>query len=281
MSWRDYAADAERQFNPQANPEVDPKAEFALRSELSAAARERLQSELDVRYGPGPRQLLDIFPARKDGASIHVHIHGGYFRMGDKDSQSLLAEPFVAAGISCVFPTYDLCPQVSLDQLVAEVMDAIEWTHRNAARIGDPRRIYLSGSSAGAHLCAMALAHDWTKRGLPPDFITGATLLTGVYDLEPLLHISVNELVQLAPDRVRHNSPIYHPPRLKVPLLMQVGGAEPAGWQAQTLEFAEVCRAAGCAVEVFVLPGETHFSILRSLAHIDHPLTRKMISAMR
>jgi hypothetical protein len=37
----------------------------------------------------------------------------------------------------------------------------------------------------------MALAHDWTMRGLPPDFVTGATLLTGVYDLEPLLHISV------------------------------------------------------------------------------------------
>jgi hypothetical protein len=60
---------------------------------------------------------------------------------------------------------------------------------------------------------------------------------------------------------------------------MQVGGAEPPGWQAQTREFAEVCRAAGCSVEVIVLPGETHFSILRSLAHIDHPLTRKMISA--
>jgi len=160
-------------------------------------------------------------------------------------------------------------------------MDAIEWTHRNAARIGDPRRIYLSGSSAGAYLCAVALAHDWTKRGLPPDFITGATLLTGVYDLEPLLHISVNELVRLAPDRVHDNSPIHHPPRLKVPLLMQVGGAEPPGWRAQTLEFAEVCRAAGCSVEVIVLPGETHFSILRSLAHNDHPLTRKMISAMR
>jgi arylformamidase len=191
MSWRDYAADAERQFNPQANPEVDPKAEFALRSELSAAARERLQGELNVGYGPGPRQLLDIFPARKDGASIHVHIHGGYFRMGDKDSQSLFAEPFVAASSFCVFPKYDLCPQVSLDQLVVEVMDAIEWTHRNSARIGDPRRIYRSGSSAGAHLCAMAVAHDWTMRGLPPDFVTGATLLTGVYDLEPLLHISV------------------------------------------------------------------------------------------
>ena len=227
MSWRNCAADAERQFNPQANPKVNSKAELALRSELSAAARERLQGELDVRYGPGPRQLLDIFPARKDRATIHVHIHGGYFRMGDKASQTLLAEPFVAAGISCVFPTYDLCPQVSLDQLVAEVMDAIEWTYRNAARIGDPRRIYLSGSSAGAYLCAVALAHDWTKRGLPPDFITGATLLTGVYDLEPLLHISVNELVRLAPDRVHDNSPIHHLPRLKVPLLMQVGSAAP------------------------------------------------------
>ena len=280
MSWRKYAADAEMQFNPQANPAIDAKAEFALRAELSASARKRMRSELDVRYGPGARQLLDIFPAGDGSAPIHVYIHGGYWRMGDKGSQSLLAEPFVNAGIACAFPTYDLCPQLSLDQIVAEVLDAIEWIFRNGARIGDPNRIYLSGSSVGAHLCAMALAHDWPSRGLPADFIKGATLLTGIYDLEPVLEISINELVHLTRDRVRDNSPIYHPPRRKLPLLMEVGGEEPPGWQAQTLEFADICRAAGCDVQVMVLPGETHFSILRSLGQADHPLTKAMIAQM-
>jgi arylformamidase len=282
MPWQDYAADVERQFNPQANPQIDVKGEFERRAQLSAAARGRMTGRYDVRYGPGPRQLLDIFAAGDGHAPIHVYIHGGYWRMGDKNSQSLIAEPFVQAGIPTVLPTYDLCPQVTLDQLVAQVLDAIAWIHRNAASIGgDGNRMYLSGSSAGAHLCAMALAHDWMQRGLPADFIRGATLLTGVYDIEPTLHTSINELVRLTPDMVRRNSPLFNPPRRPLPLLFEVGGDEPPGWQAQTLAFAKVCADAGCTTEVFVLPGETHFSIARSLADPQHPLTQKMIAQMR
>jgi arylformamidase len=281
MSWREYAADLEWHFNPQATTAIDFKSEFARRAEMSAAAMARLDHRADVRYGPGPREVLDIFPAGDGKAPIHVHIHGGYFRMGDKRNQTLMVEPFVRAGIPCVLPTYDLCPDVTLDELVNEVLDSIAWVHHNADLIGgDPGRIYLSGPSAGAHLCAMALAHDWTERGLPADFITGAALLTGVYDLEPLLHISLNKQVRLTSDRVTDNSPMRRPPLRPVPLLFEVGGDEPPGWQAQTQEFADVCRAAGCSVEVHVLPGETHFSVSRALARPDHPLTMKMISAI-
>lgn len=281
MPWQDYAGDIERQFNPQANPNIDARAEFELRAQLSAAARGRLRGVYDVRYGPGTMQLLDLFPAGEGLAPIHVYIHGGFWRMGDKRNQSLIAEPFVQAGIPTVLPTYDLCPQVTLDQLVAEVFDAIEWIHRNAASIGgDGKRLYLSGSSVGAQLCALALAYDWTQRGLPVDFIRGATLLTGIYDIEPTLHISINDLVRLTPDMVRRNSPLFNPPRRPVPLVFEVGGDEPPGWQAQTLDFERVCRAAGCTTELFILPGENHFSIVRSLADSQHPLTRKMIQQM-
>ena len=282
MPWQEYAADVERQFNPQANPHIDVRGEFELRAQLSAAARGRMQGRCDVRYGPAPRQLLDIFPAGDGTAPIHVHIHGGYWRMGDKYNQSLTAEAFVQAGIPTVLPTYDLCPQVTLDQLVAQVFDAIEWIHRNAAGIGgDGNRLFISGSSAGAHLCAMALAHDWAQRGLPADLIRGATLLTGVYDIEPTLHLSLNQLVRLEPGMVRRNSPMFNPPLRPVPILLEVGGEEPAGWQAQTIEYAKVCADAGCTTEVFVLPGETHFSITRSLADPRHPLTQKMLAQMQ
>ena len=80
---------------------------------------------------------------------------------------------------------------------------------------------------------------------------------------------------------VRRNSPMFNPPLRPVPILLEVGGEEPAGWQAQTVDYAKVCADAGCATEVFVLPGETHFSITRSLADPRHPLTQKMIAQMR
>lgn len=85
-----------------------------------------------------------------------------------KLNQSLLAEPLAQAGFPTVMLGSDLCPGVTLDEVVVQALDGIEWVHRNAARVGgDARRIYVYGHSAGAHLAAMALAHDWSKRGLP------------------------------------------------------------------------------------------------------------------
>lgn len=281
MSWKDYALDLERQFNPQANPEIDVRGEFELRARLSEEARQRMRGIYDVRYGPGPQQLLDIYPAGEGDSAIHVYIHGGYWRMGGKSNQSLFAEPFAQHSIPTVMPTYDLCPQITLDELVVEVLDAIEWVYRNASTVGgDGRKIYLSGSSVGAHLCAIALAHDWQQRGLPADFICGAALFTGIYDIEPAMHTSINLLVGLTPEVARRNSPMFTPPRLPVPILLQTGGDEPAGWQAQTIDYEKVCREAGCPTQLFVLQGETHFSIMRSLASPLHPLTQKMIEHM-
>lgn len=281
MPWMDYAFDLERQFNPQANPDVDARAEFDLRAQLSSAARQRLRGMYDLRYGPKARQLLDIFPAGDRQSPIHIYIHGGFWRMGSKSNQSLFAEPFASAGIPSVLPTYDLCPSVTVDELVAEVLEAIEWVYRNAATVGGNReRIYLSGSSVGAQLCALALAHDWTQRGLPPNFICGAALISGIYDIEPALHTSINQLARLTPEMARRNSPLFTPPRTPISILFEVGADEPAGWQAQTIDYEKVCRAAGCPTELFVLQGENHFSIMRSLADPEHPLTKKMIEHM-
>lgn len=281
MSWRRWEDAAELNFNPQSNPEVDFSADFALRDKLSSDFRKQARGQLDVRYGRGARQLLDIFPAVQNnlGSSpLHIHVHGGFFRMGHKSSVSCIAKPFVAAGISCVIPTYDLAPTVSVETIVTEILDSVEWVYRNGASFGHPERIFMSGSSAGAHLCAMALNYDWTRRGLPRDLIKGATLLTGIYDLEPVLHTSLNSVIGLTSDRVRALSPMYNPPLAPVPVLLEVGAREPAGWQSQTMEFADICRRAGCDTELLVLPNETHFSIGPKISQqADHPLTERMI----
>lgn len=266
------------------NSDVDFRADFALRDALSADFRRNARGRLDVRYGAGARQLLDVFPADRPDASsapIHVHVHGGFFRMGHKSSVSCMAQPFVAAGVSCVMPTYDLAPAVSVETIVAQVLDAVEWVYRNGASFGNPDGIFVSGSSAGAHLCAMALNHDWTSRGLPPDVIKGAMLLTGICNLEPVLRTSLNPVIGLTPERVRALSPMHNPPIRPVPVLLQVGALEPPGWQAQSSEFENVCRRAGCGTELLVLPGETHFSIGPRIArHPDHPLAGRMIAMM-
>src|SRR5581483_7870325 len=184
--------------------------------------------------------------------------------------------------IPVVALNYDLCPQVTLDDVVAQVMHGIAWVHRNAAQVGgDGGRIYLSGHSAGAHLTAMALAHDWTREGVDESFIVGAAPITGIYDIEPMLHISVNEQVRLRPDMVVRNSPMFNPPRAPVPVLFGLGTAELAGWAGQTIEYEQVCRRAGCETELIWYPGHNHYSMtLATHGDADSPILKKIIALL-
>ena len=257
-------------------------AQHALRGKLSAAARQRLKGEFDLAYGDTPRQKLDVYHAGDSKAPIVVYLHGGYWRVGEKEKQAILAEPLVQAGFPVVMLGTDLCPAVALDEIVTQVMRGIVWVARNAQRIGgDGRRIYLYGHSAGAHLAAMGLAEDWMRHGLPADLICGATLVSGIYDVEPVLHISVNDLIRLTPDRIDALSPQFHPPRRPLPLVLAAGGEEAPGWVAQTHEYAAVCERAGCKVEVIVVPHEGHFSTIPMQADAGHPINQAMLRHLR
>ena len=276
MAWFDYRDNLEWHFNPQmVTPEGRDSAELA-RVALSEDARRSLTREADLRYGPGPRQLLDYFPVAAPARAIHVYFHGGYWRRGDKAASNFVAAPSLALGLPTAVMGYDLCPAVTVAQIVAGALDGIEWIHRNAERLGVPGgRVILSGHSAGAQLCALALACDWRARGIDPAFIVGAALVSGIYELEPVMHISVNEQIRLAAADVAAVSPLRHPPRMRVPVVLAVGGRESPGWIDQTQSYAAVCLEAGCAAEVMVLPGENHYSMaVTAHSSVESPVMR-------
>ena len=64
---------------------------FAHWSSASAQARKDLPAQIDVHYGNGPNETLDIFPATRPGAPVVVFIHGGYWRSLDKADHSFVA----------------------------------------------------------------------------------------------------------------------------------------------------------------------------------------------
>lgn len=280
MSFNDMSAEQlEKQFNPRAAvPDHGRYIEERMRR--SAETRKKLACELDVRYGPNPLETLDVFPGAP-GGPVQLYVHGGYWRANDKADASVIAEPLVARGATAVLINYDLCPKVRVSEIVEEVRRAIVWTHRNVRRYGgDPDRLFISGNSAGGHLCAMMLAHDWAADGLPADAIKGAAPLTGVYDLEPVLHISVNADVRLTPEEARRLSPMHLPPRRDLPLLVAVGGAETPEWIKQSQDYAAMCRRNGVAAEYLECPGENHFTMTNVLGDPGHMLTRAILRQM-
>ena len=271
--------DWESHYNPRAAV-PDHEAFAEARDNAARKATGTMRADLDIRYGDGPRALLDIYrPSGDAPAPVQVYFHGGYWRSNGKTDFVHLAVPFVQAGAVCVLVGYDLCPAVTLPDIVEEALQAMRWLHANVAKHGgDPDRLFVSGSSAGAHLAAMTIAHDWTKDGLPADLVKGAAPVTGIYQLEPVLKISVNELIRLTPDQVAPMSP--GAPRHGGPVLVAVGGAEPDGWRQQSKDYAELCRSAGVSVEFMELPGLNHFSITASIADRQSKLTQAMLRQM-
>jgi arylformamidase len=281
MNYDDLDVDAlERALNPRvavANAQ-DLLAEFAARA---ATARERLNGRHDIAYGATPFETLDVFPAAQPGAPIQVFFHGGYWRSLDKSDLSFFAVPLVDAGATVVLANYGLCPAVSLDEIVRQARAAVAWVWRNAADLGgDARRIHVSGHSAGGQLAAMALSHDWAAEGLPGDLVKGVFSISGLFELEPLMRISVNQDLRLDAAMARRNSPTLDPPPPGARLTVTVGANETAGFIAQSRDFHETCVRNGVASEFMAVPGADHFTVMFDLADPSSAQCRALTAQM-
>jgi arylformamidase len=160
-------------------------------AEASARAYARPGWALDLAYGNDASERLDVLPAAQPGAPVLVYIHGGYWRALDKRDQGFVAPPFADAGAMVVLADYALCPAVTIEHIVLQLVRALAWVHRNAqAHGGDPARIVVAGHSAGGHLATMLLACDWkaVAPDLPVDLVKSALSISGLYELEPLRH---------------------------------------------------------------------------------------------
>jgi arylformamidase len=275
FDWRTLSQDQlEAQYNPR-SAVPDFQQHFDAYVAKSAAARAAIGGDYDLRYGPGPLQTYDLHRPKdvKLGAPLVVLIHGGYWRGLDKNTMTFAVPPHIERGAVVVNLNYDLCPQVTLDAIVREMQEALVHIAGNAAAWGaDPARLHVIGHSAGAHLAAMMVAAPWPKELDPQPKVASLGLISGVFSLAPVLHISVNESIRLDEAMAARNSVTDFPPRIDGPVLVSCGDAEPDAWQAQSVDFHAACRAAGTRSSLLYMAGGNHFTIKFAAADPQHPL---------
>lgn len=261
------AAFAEREYNLRAAFPDHPQW-FARWAADSERARASLRVVRDVRYGTGPKQTVDLFPAGRPRGAL-LFIHGGYWRALDKDEHSFVAPPFVAGEIGVAVVNYDLCPGVPIVRIAEQCRQAVDWLTREGEGHGVPaQRLVVGGHSAGGHLTAMMFATDWKARGTSGDCMVGGVSISGVFDLEPLVGVSFNSDLRLDAQSAREVSPVHLEPRVQAPLLLAAGADETSEFIRQSRSLWQ--RWPRCRPRArdgpLLIPGKHHFSVLTEFA---------------
>ena len=239
-----------------------------------AQALARRPDDLNLRYGTTPRQIIDLFRADAGtNAPLAVFIHGGFWRSLDPTHFSAAAKGLNGRGIDVALAGYDLCPQVTIGQIVDEMRAACLYLWKRFAK-----RLLVFGHSAGGHLAAALFATDWQKLGAPADLVPAATGISGVYELAPLIHTPMNEDFRLDEAEARRQSPLYWIPPAGRPFDVIVGATESNEFLRQSRTLADAWAKAGVLTRYEAPAGENHFSVIEPLADPTSPMVERLVA---
>jgi arylformamidase len=264
-------------------PEVDYEVEYNNRARVpenpvlmagwardAAAYRERFAPQ-SMLYGPGARNTIDLFLGDQQGPIV-VFIHGGYWQALDGSFFSHCARGLNAHGIAVAVPTYDLCPDVTVDEIITQMRMA----SCELARLGRP--LILSGHSAGGHLAACMLATDWQALdpSLPKQLVIAAYTISGLFDLVPLVETSINRALRLDQATARALSPLFWKAPAHGSLDAVVGGIESAEYFRQSRTIVEQWGRAGIPTRFGTVPDANHFTAIAPLADPGSPMVVRL-----
>jgi arylformamidase len=221
------------------------------------------RAELGLFYGDEPRQYIDLFlPETGEAAPLALFIHGGWWRSLDPSMFSQMARGANAHGIAVAVAGYDLCPNVGIADIIEQIRRAclFLWQRFN-------RRVFIYGHSAGGHLAAAMIATDWPSLypKAPDALVPAAYSISGVFDLAPLIGISVNQDLRLDAAEVRKVSPVFWPLKPGRSFDAVVGGLESSEFKRQSRLIADAWQGAA-KTRYQEAPGTNHFTVIDALA---------------
>jgi arylformamidase len=236
-----------------------------------AAAYRAEHAPRQIAYGAGPRNTIDLFSGDRQGPIV-VFIHGGYWQALDGSSFSHCARGLNAHGIDVAVPSYDLCPQVTVAAIIAEMRAAA----RTLARFG--RSLVISGHSAGGHLAACLLATDWPAQdaSLPKDLVIAAYAISGLFDLVPLVGTSINKALGLDEAAAKAASPLFWEAPAHGSLDAVVGETESAEYHRQSRVVTEAWARSGLPSRYGIVAGANHFTAIAPLADPASEMVRRL-----
>jgi len=270
------AVDYEAEYNNRARVPEHPEifARWMREAEnYRAAALEAGHAQLGLSYGDTPRQFIDLFlPAAGETAPLAIFVHGGYWRSLDPSIFSQTARGLNGRGIAVAVAGYDLCPNVTIADIIEQIRRACAFLWQ---RYG--RRMLMYGHSAGGHLTAAMVATDWPALypKAPADLIPAGYSISGVFDLSPLIGVTMNQDLRLDAEEARKVSPVFWPVAPGRVFDAVVGGLESNEFKRQSQIIAQGWRGKA-QTRYEEVAGMNHFTVIDALADPQSAMTARV-----
>ena len=190
---------------------------------------------------------------RRPHRPLLIYVHGGYWQRLSAADSLFNANDAMAEGISLHAVEYTLAPYATVSEIIKECITDVVKTIDEL----EPTRVVLAGCSAGAHLAAMC-AREYAIASR----LSGVVLLSGIYDLRPLVVTETNDPLHLTPESAAAISPqLLASTHGLSGALCAVGESESSEFIRQNAEYADHLRFSGTATETIVVPNRDHFNL--------------------
>lgn len=273
----DYQAEYDNRARVPEHPEI-----FARWNRDAAAYRDLAAGEgraqLNVKFGPSPRQFVDLFlPKDGDTTAFAMFVHGGYWRSLEPAMFSHMARGLNAHGVAVAVSGYDLVPQVTIADIIAQTQRAclyLWWRFHS--------RVLVTGHSAGGHLAACMLATDWKAQAsdVPANLVPAAYSISGMFDLSPILHLPGTADFKLDAAEVKRVSPMVWPAPQGLAFDLVAGSEESSEFRRQSRDMADAWQPA-CETRYEELAGANHFTSCDPMADPHSAMVERLAALAR
>ncbi|MBI1370130.1 MAG: alpha/beta hydrolase fold domain-containing protein [Planctomycetes bacterium] len=226
---------------------------------------------------------LDVYrPAGATGYATIVWFHGGGLTGGSRESGVTFAKRFTAEGFGVVLVSYRFSPKVKCPTYIEDAAASVAWTIRHIADYGgDPKKVFVSGHSAGGFLTAMVGMdpHYLGKHGLSPNDVAGYMPISG----QMITHFTIRAERGIAGTQpiIDAFAPSYWVRKDAPPFLNIAGDHDMAARAEENVYFTAAMHAAGnMQAQCIVVKDRTHGSIVGHFKDADDEVAAAMLKFM-
>ena len=235
-------------------------------------------SSKKYQYGNKENQIIEITQRlnkniNKNLDPLLVFFHGGYWQELSLEESFFPATKTIKNNFGFAAVGYTLAPNATIDEIVDECKAAVNWLFLNAKKLGiNKNKIILAGSSAGAHLAAMCSIYNKESK----NSLLGSILVSGIYEIEPLIGTSIDEALYLKKDQAIRNSPMLKDLENFPPTVVAWAENETEQFKKQSKIFANKLIDKEVPVRSLEIESKNHFDVILDLTDFNEPLGKEL-----